>query len=63
MRVERYASGRTKYIMAHDSTIACLGLTKDGRLLATASSKGTLVRIFNTMDGSLLQEVLMSYNL
>ncbi|XP_075509439.1 autophagy-related protein 18a [Primulina tabacum] len=57
VRVEHYASKRTKFIMAHDSRIACFTLSQDGNLLATASSKGTLVRIFNTHDGSLLQEV------
>ncbi|KAF7817912.1 autophagy-related protein 18a [Senna tora] len=57
VRIEHYASKRTKFIMAHDSRIACFALTQDGRLLATASSKGTLVRVFNTTDGSLLQEV------
>ncbi|GMI66578.1 autophagy 18a, PEROXISOME UNUSUAL POSITIONING 2 [Hibiscus trionum] len=57
VRVEHYASKRTKFIMAHDSRIACFALSQDGQMLATASSKGTLVRIFNTVDGSLLQEV------
>lgn len=57
VRVEHYASKRTKFIMAHDSRIACFALTQDGQLLATASTKGTLVRIFNTLDGTLLQEV------
>ncbi|KAK4492578.1 hypothetical protein RD792_003393 [Penstemon davidsonii] len=57
VRVEHYASKRTKFIMAHDSRIACFSLSQDGNLLATASSKGTLVRIYNTQDGSLLQEV------
>ncbi|KAB1203063.1 Autophagy-related protein 18a [Morella rubra] len=57
VRVEHYASKRTKFIMAHDSRIACFALTPDGQLLATSSSKGTLVRIFNTVDGTLLQEV------
>ncbi|XP_057484720.1 autophagy-related protein 18a-like isoform X1 [Actinidia eriantha] len=57
VRVEHYASKRTKFIMAHDSRIACFALTQDGHLLATTSTKGTLVRIFNTFDGSLLQEV------
>ncbi|KAL6214844.1 hypothetical protein ACLB2K_014276 [Fragaria x ananassa] len=57
VRVEHYASKRTKFIMAHDSRLACFALTPDGHLLATASSKGTLIRIFNTLDGSLLQEV------
>ncbi|KAL0305347.1 UNVERIFIED_CONTAM: Autophagy-related protein 18a [Sesamum angustifolium] len=57
VRVEHYASKRTKFIMAHDSRIACFTLSQDGNLLATASTKGTLVRVYNTHDGSLLQEV------
>lgn len=57
VRVEHYASKRTKFILAHDSRLACFTLSRDGNLLATASTKGTLVRIFNTQDGSLLQEV------
>ncbi|KAL6968474.1 Autophagy-related protein 18a [Sarracenia purpurea var. burkii] len=57
VRVEHYLSKRTKFIMAHDSRIASFALTQDGHLLATSSTKGTLVRIFNTFDGSLLQEV------
>lgn len=61
VRVEHYASKRTKFIMAHDSRLACFALTPDGQLLATASSKGTLIRIFNTLDGSLLQEVCFGF--
>ncbi|KAK1354133.1 Autophagy-related protein 18a [Heracleum sosnowskyi] len=57
VRVEHYVTKRTKFILAHDSRIACLKLSQDGVLLATASTKGTLVRIFNTYDGTLLQEV------
>lgn len=57
VRIEHYGLRKTKFIAAHDSSIACCALTNDGRLLATASTKGTLVRVFNTLDGSLLQEV------
>ncbi|XP_071697782.1 autophagy-related protein 18a-like [Rutidosis leptorrhynchoides] len=57
VRVEHYASKRTKFILAHDSRIACFALSQDGNLIATASNKGTLVRVFNTLDGTLLQEV------
>ncbi|KAG7566738.1 WD40-repeat-containing domain superfamily [Arabidopsis suecica] len=57
VRIEHYASKRTKFVMAHDSRIACFALTQDGHLLATASSKGTLIRVFNTVDGTLRQEV------
>lgn len=57
VRVEHFGLNMTKLINAHDSQIACLTLTMDGLLLATASVKGTLIRIFNTMDGTRLQEV------
>ncbi|KAJ0014113.1 hypothetical protein Pint_19834 [Pistacia integerrima] len=57
VRVQNFEFSRTEFIMAHDSNIARLALTLDGRFLATASCKGTLIRVFNTSDGSLLQEV------
>ncbi|KAG8390193.1 hypothetical protein BUALT_Bualt01G0058100 [Buddleja alternifolia] len=57
VRVEHFGLNMTKLINAHDSKIACLTLTMDGLLLATASMRGTLIRIFNTMDGTRLQEV------
>ncbi|XP_077239246.1 autophagy-related protein 18c-like isoform X2 [Tasmannia lanceolata] len=57
VRIEHFGLKVTKFINAHDSHIACFTLTMDGLLLATASTKGTLIRIFNTMDGTHLQEV------
>ncbi|VFR01793.1 unnamed protein product [Cuscuta campestris] len=57
VRIEHYASKKTKFIMAHTSRISCFALTNDGKLLATASSKGTLVRVYNTLEGSMVQEV------
>jgi len=50
-------SGKTRFIQAHDSSIQCMALNSDGTRLATASKKGTLIRIFDTLDGSKLQEV------
>lgn len=57
VRVEHFGLKMAKTIAAHDSHISCMSLTMDGLLLATASTKGTLIRIFNTMDGTRLQEV------
>ncbi|KAL8113957.1 hypothetical protein AgCh_021022 [Apium graveolens] len=51
-----YGLGKTRFILAHGSRIVCLALTNDGKFLATASTKGTLVRVYNTLDGLLLQE-------
>lgn len=57
VRVELYDKKSTKFVSAHDSTLACISLTSDGEFLATASSRGTLVRVFSTEDGSKLHEV------
>jgi WD repeat-containing protein 45 len=55
--VEHYKARKTKFTNAHTSRIACFALSQDGRLIATASTKGTLVRIYNVAEGNLLQEV------
>nr|XP_043636949.1 autophagy-related protein 18a-like [Erigeron canadensis] len=57
VRIEHYGLKKSKLILAHGSRIACFTLSQDGRLVATASSKGTLIRIFDARDGILLQEV------
>ena len=55
VRVELYDVRRTKFVEAHTTSLACLALSLDGKLLATASERGTLVRVFSTTDGSKLQ--------
>ncbi|KAI5059135.1 hypothetical protein GOP47_0025454 [Adiantum capillus-veneris] len=57
VRVEHYGLKKTKFISAHESHIACFALTMDGHLLATSSYKGTLIRVFNSIDGTRLREV------
>ena len=44
-------------ISAHESGIACLSINQNGTLLATASDRGTLIRVFNVFDGKLLVEL------
>jgi WD40 repeat protein len=44
-------------INAHDTPISYLTLNAEGNLLATSSERGTLIRIFNTLNGELIQEL------
>jgi WD40 repeat protein len=55
VRIELYDRKQTKFISAHNTPLVCLCLSLDGKRLATASDKGTLVRVWNTADGTLLQ--------
>lgn len=55
VRVELFDVRRTRFVLAHTSALAAITLSTDGKLLATASERGTLVRIHSTHDGSKLQ--------
>ncbi|AYV77947.1 MAG: autophagy-related protein 18a-like [Edafosvirus sp.] len=58
IRIESYYPiKKTIAIDAHKSNISCITLNYDGSLLATTSEIGTLIRIFSTIDGSILFEL------
>ncbi|KIZ05596.1 WD repeat domain phosphoinositide-interacting protein 3 [Monoraphidium neglectum] len=57
VRVELYDRKQTRFISAHNTALAALALSADGKRLATCSDKGTLVRVWSTADGSKLQEL------
>ncbi|KAI5057467.1 hypothetical protein GOP47_0027482 [Adiantum capillus-veneris] len=57
VRVALYETKKRFFLKAHTSAIACISLCHDGSLLATASTKGTLIRLFNTADGTKIQEL------
>lgn len=50
-------SSKNPIIIAHDSSLATLTLPPSGRLLATTSSRGTLIRIWDCQTGKLVREV------
>ncbi|VDO99294.1 unnamed protein product [Soboliphyme baturini] len=47
---------------AHTSPLACLALNSDGTIIATASEKGTWIRLFSTKRGEKLHEVRRGSN-
>ena len=57
VRIKNYEKASVFYINAHKNNIAYIALSYDGSLLATASDQGTLINIFNTENGDLLQQV------
>lgn len=47
----------TKEINAHQTEIISLVMNFDGSLIASASSKGTIIKIFKTSNGDIIQEL------
>lgn len=56
IRVNVYSEDRHILIQAHETAIACLGMNPQGTSIASASEKGTTIKVFNTEDGNLMQE-------
>ena len=57
LRVELFDISRTTLIAAHESALSCVTLNLDGSRLATASERGTLVRVWDTRSGARLAEL------
>ena len=57
IRIINYDTNSNIEAKAHESSLSALIISQDGKLCATASDKGTLIRVFSTEDGKLRQEL------
>ena len=57
LTIKSYKSKNYLYLNPHNSNITCITLNKNGNLLATASENGEEIRIFDTKNGELLDEL------
>ena len=56
IRIELYDISKATIIKAHDADLAQMALNHDGSRLASASEKGTLIRLWDCHTGDLLRE-------
>ncbi len=57
VKLINYDTNKITIVNAHNSGISCMSLNFTGSLLATASDKGTIIKIFSTADPTVIQEV------
>ena len=57
LRVEMVESKRSFAINAHMTALSNIAISMDGKLCATSSERGTLIRIWNCEDGALHREL------
>jgi len=57
VHIENYDLKTTQIIHAHTNELSQLVLNRDGSRLATSSEKGTLIRIFDCVNGTRLKEL------
>jgi len=56
VRVNNYSANQYRMIDAHTSPLSQISLSSDGTKIATTSTRGTIIKIFETITGKLLQE-------
>ena len=57
IKIKNYEKSTNINVLAHEKTIGNIVLTNNGDLMASATEMGTIIRIFSTDNGNLVQEV------
>ena len=56
IKIKYIEKGNEVSVHAHDSDVSYIAMNNEGTLIATASNKGTLIRIYRCIDGAFIQE-------
>lgn len=56
IKLKHIEKGNEIVIHAHDGSVSYMAMNREGTLIATASDKGTIIRIYRCIDGVFLQE-------
>ena len=57
IRIKNYDTKKHYFFLAHRTALSCFQINQDGTLIASSSLKGTMVRIYNLLNGVLIKEV------
>ena len=57
VRLEIYSTRKSLLVEAHETNLAAISLSMDGNYMATASVKGTVIRVFHVSTGEKLHEL------
>ena len=57
VRIKNMDKNSTNTVDAHENIISFISFNNNGSIMATASDRGTLIRVFNVFDGKLLVEL------
>jgi WD40 repeat protein len=57
IRIKNYDKKMNYFFFVHKTPLSCIQLNQEGNLIATSSLKGTIVRLYNIINGVLIKEV------
>ena len=57
IRIKNYDKKNNYYFRAHKTPLSFIQINQEGNLISTSSLKGTIVRIYNLLNGILVKEV------
>ena len=57
LRINNHDANISMEVKAHESPLTTIEMSFDGKMCATTSDKGTLIRIFRTSEAKMIQEL------